>query len=171
MEAPLRWAPATRRRDGFDRFGDRGVDLALELTAIEVDGQAGPDLETFSSVGQETAGHVHCVGQSDSEPTRERPNQGDAVNAVHGDSARHSLPTTLDARKVEVRQEIVDPLRVGASRKGSYFNVIASQENYPCSSGTIWVARSIRYYSDFRGNYLSLTRCLEPRSRTRDERV
>src|SRR5438093_1442543 len=55
---------------------------------------------------------------------RDDPRQGNVVDAMGGDSAGDSLSRSFNARNVEVREKVVDPLSVGFGSKCSNVNVI-----------------------------------------------
>ena len=65
----------------------------------------------------------------------EEPNERDVVDADRRDAPRESLSRALDARDVVVRQQVVDPFRVGSGRKSSNINVIDAVPNYPQYKG------------------------------------
>jgi hypothetical protein len=78
---------------------------------------------------QETARQCHGARDGHAQLTVESANQGDMIHPTQSDSSSDALSRIFDARDGEVRQEVVDPFRIGVCCMSSDFNVVDSRHN------------------------------------------
>jgi len=122
-----RRASSTGRRAGLDRLVDSAVDLLFQHCPVEMNGDRRSGIFSSGVTRQQPTGDRHCGGHGYPELAVQSADEGDVMNSVEGDSARHALAPAFNSRYVKVREEIVDPLMLGVSCMSSYFNMIESR--------------------------------------------
>jgi hypothetical protein len=121
-----RRASSAGGRARLDCVCDSTVDLLPQHCPVEMNGDRWSGIFSSGVTRQQATSDRHRRRHWYPELAIQSADEGDVMNSVEGDSARHALAATFDSRYVEVREEVVDPLMLGVSCMSSYFNVIES---------------------------------------------